>query len=123
MRTHGRPWDRRRSEPCPDGKDVDRWRRLVRLAGKAARHPTGDMGPLLTAAIRARKARLPVGHQHAGSPFMALLTLARAFGPLTYVERGRAAPDLARLAQACADVLDPPAQPEPQRRHRADVDG
>ena len=123
MKTSGRPWDRTRREPRPEPKDIDRWRRLVKLAGKGAARPMGDMAALGRAADRARKAIMPVGHQHGGSPFVQLLAAARMFGLLDLVARQRAAPDLASLASACVAILDPPAAPPPPRRTRADVDG
>lgn len=124
MSAYRQRWARPARAAKPEGKDYDRWRRLIRMAAQAAHRPYGDCSGLTKAGDRAFKAILPPGHQGPGNPFSLPVATARAFSLFSLDQRGREAKPLAELAEQCRVILDGPGPlDQPPPRFRADVDG
>lgn len=97
---------RRGVTPRPSEKDLRLWRRLVTRALLLTDAPGRADPPFLTAARKAAKAILPVGHQRSDSPFVRLVRIAESLAAAKGDARAVMALDARRMATAAGEVLD-----------------
>lgn len=86
--------------------EVGAWRRFVRTAERCARDPLSKAATFARAAQRAGKMLLPPEQQTETSDLVALIRLGKRFLCLTGVERQQQAGEVARLAQASAEIVE-----------------
>lgn len=114
----GAPRQHRAGLPIPTERDLRLWRDLIVKADKCARRPTRDAQALHRAAMRCRKAVMPVGHQHGQSPFVDLNKACESWRDLPAGDREAFAAGLADKISLCRAILngDNDAPPRPQRK-------
>lgn len=97
---------RRGVAPRPSAADIRVWRRLLKRAAPIGADPMDNALSFVMAAEKANKAIAPVGHQDAGSAFVALVRVGMGFMKLNAVERMAGGERVRGLVVECRTVLD-----------------
>lgn len=91
------------------------WRRFLRHAEKAGRDPVAHGQPFSRAAKRAGKLALPSSQNRNGAELIALIRLGKGFAALSDHARREAAPEVARLVDACRSLFGTAGDVEAER--------
>ena len=109
-----------RAPPVPTERDLRMWRDVIAKADKCAQRPASDAQALYRAAMRAKKAVMPVGQQHGASPFVILNRTCEVWWQMSPEQRLAQAASLAEDAALCRAILNGESD-GPERPQRKDI--